>query len=103
MFPFIDPDQLTLDTDYHVIRFIKETVIPRLNSLAGYSPDGALVVPGLPSYSDLDKDVLVDLADERKLEVTRADGKDGEPLKSDYVAALAAADAAGAEETEAAE
>jgi hypothetical protein len=35
------------------------------------------------------KEELVDLAADRKIEVTRGDGEEGEPLKSDYVDALA--------------
>lgn len=33
---------------------------------------------------------LVEMAEERGVEVTRADGEDGEPLKADYVRALSA-------------
>lgn len=38
--------------------------------------------------SGLSKDELVALAEEREIEVVRADGEEGAPLKSDYVAAL---------------
>lgn len=44
-------------------------------------------------WDQMDKDDLVAEAEKRKLPVTRADGKDGEPLKSDFVAALEADDA----------
>lgn len=38
--------------------------------------------------SGLTKDQLVAMAERHGVEVTRADGEDGAPLKSDYVAAL---------------
>ena len=43
-----------------------------------------------PDYGAMEKADLVALADERGLDVTRADGKDGDPLVSDYVRALSA-------------
>lgn len=39
-------------------------------------------------YEEWDKDDLVKEAEEKGITVTRADGEEGEPLKSDYVAAL---------------
>jgi hypothetical protein len=36
------------------------------------------------------KDELIELAKERDVQVTRADGKEGDPLKADYVRALSA-------------
>lgn len=44
-------------------------------------------------YGDWGKDQLVAEAEKRKLEVTRADGKDGAPLVTDYEKALIADDA----------
>lgn len=49
-------------------------------------------------YADLDKDGLAALAEERKLTVTRSDGRtDLDPRVEDYLAALKAADAEEAE------
>lgn len=42
----------------------------------------------IPDLEDKSKDELAALSEERGLEVTRADGKDGDPLKSDYLRAL---------------
>lgn len=39
--------------------------------------------------NEMTKEDLVDLADKNNLDVTRADGEEGEPLKEDYVNALA--------------
>lgn len=41
---------------------------------------------------DLTKAELIALAEERKVEVTRADGGDGDPLVEDYIRALSAAE-----------
>lgn len=49
------------------------------------------VAAGALSYSDLSKEALEAEAAQKTVTVTRADGKDGEPLKSDYVTALEAA------------
>ena len=40
--------------------------------------------------AELSKDELVEIAEARGLEVTRGDGKDGDPLKDDYLRALEA-------------
>ena len=40
--------------------------------------------------SELSKEELVEIAEARGLEVTRGDGKDGDPLKEDYLRALEA-------------
>lgn len=45
-------------------------------------------------YSSMSKEELVALAEKRELTVTRGDGKDGDPVKPDYVAALQEADKA---------
>lgn len=44
------------------------------------------------AYADMTKDQLEAEAERRGIEVTRLDGQDGEPLKSDYIAALSDAD-----------
>lgn len=41
--------------------------------------------------AELSKGELVELAEEHSIEVTRGDGAEGEPVKADYVKALAAA------------
>lgn len=45
------------------------------------------------NYAELTVEELKSLATERELEVTRGDGKKGDPVQADYVAALEAADA----------
>lgn len=49
------------------------------------------VAAGALAYGDLSKEALEAEATQKGVTVTRADGKDGEPLKSDYVTALEAA------------
>jgi hypothetical protein len=51
----------------------------------------------VPPYDTWTKEELKDEAALRELEVTRADGEEGEPLVSDYIAALEANDAEDAE------
>ena len=48
----------------------------------------------VPPYDTWLRDELVAEAEGRNLTVTRADGQDGEPLVTDYIAALEASDAA---------
>lgn len=48
--------------------------------------------PAAATYEEQDKDELESEAERRGLDVERADGKDGKPLKSDYIAALEADD-----------
>jgi hypothetical protein len=51
-----------------------------------------LIDQGKIDYSELNTDELRELAEKRNLQVERGDGKEGDPLKADYVAALEAAD-----------
>lgn len=52
-----------------------------------------LIDAGQVDYAELKVGELKKLAAERELEVSRGDGKDGDPVQADYVAALEKADA----------
>lgn len=51
-------------------------------------PTPAGETPESPDLSGLTKDQLVAMAERHGVDVQRADGEDGAPLKSDYVRAL---------------
>lgn len=68
-----------------------------------YTPDSAVpgAIPGTidlspapEAYSDMKVEALRDAASDRSLTVARSDGKDGDPTKDDYIAALEEADKA---------
>ena len=55
---------------------------------AAEAADAAAESREATNYASMDKADLVKLAEERDIEVSRGDGKDGDPVKADYVAAL---------------
>lgn len=68
----------------------KEAKAPSKSEVAGSvsKPQSAPATDDAPDFESMSKEELVKLAEERGLEVTRADGEDGAPLKSDFVKAL---------------
>jgi hypothetical protein len=62
--------------------------------LAEVAERGLVTEESKVAYAELSIEDLQKLAKERDLEVKRGDGKKGNPLQADYVAALEAADAA---------
>lgn len=62
--------------------------------LAEVSNRGLVTAESKVDYAELTVEDLQKLAEEREIEVSRGDGKKGDPLQADYVAALEAADAA---------
>ena len=57
--------------------------------------EGSTEKPKGTDWASMDKDDLVSEAEKRGLTVTRGDGKEGDPLKADFVKALEAATAEG--------